>query len=407
MTSGLHKMSLSKLDGIRGLAAVIVIFSHALFWYYPAMHLGVRTKGRPLDGIEWFDSPFSFFYRGGFSVSMFFILSGLVLTYSISRHTDVLDSIRKASVKRYIRLGVPVAASVLIGCILMKLGVYEAPNISPTPVLSTPYLFNATWNGAIRDAIYGALALGDSRYNYVLWTIQIELIGSFAIFAAFALFGGNALVYRIFCIAAFLALSASTNKTAMYTSLFFLGSMLITFRFDEEKISATRTAICLIGLFVGLYLAGFHSASASYAILGNMTRSLSAITGYQPSWLLIIPAFGGLIILLSVLNAQRAFAILDSAPMKWLGKLSFSLYLLHTFILVVVAQFFCKHLGMSFAAMTLTLVTTIALTLLASYFFYLKVDLPAIALANKFSSLLLDQKSKSPKVLSEQQPTQA
>ncbi|MBF8647502.1 acyltransferase family protein [Pseudomonas pudica] len=400
-------MSLSKLDGIRGLAAVIVIFSHALFWYYPAMHLGVRTKGRPLDGIEWFDSPFSFFYRGGFSVSMFFILSGLVLTYSISRHTDVLDSIRKASVKRYIRLGVPVAASVLIGCILMKLGVYEAPNISPTPVLSTPYLFNATWNGAIRDAIYGALALGDSRYNYVLWTIQIELIGSFAIFAAFALFGGNALVYRIFCIAAFLALSASTNKTAMYTSLFFLGSMLITFRFDEEKNSATRTAICLIGLFVGLYLAGFHSASASYAILGNMTRSLSAITGYQPSWLLIIPAFGGLIVLLSVLNAQRAFAILDSAPMKWLGKLSFSLYLLHTFILVVVAQFFCKHLGMSFAAMTLTLVTTIALTLLASYFFYLKVDLPAIALANKFSSLLLDQKSKSPKVLSEQQPTQA
>lgn len=407
MTSGLHKMSLSKLDGIRGIAAVIVIFSHALFWYYPAMHLGVRTKGRPLDGIEWFDSPFSFFYRGGFSVSMFFILSGLVLTYSISRHTDVLDSIRKASVKRYIRLGVPVAASVLIGCTLMKLGVYEAPNVSPIPVLSTPYLFNATWGGAIRDAIYGALALGDSRYNYVLWTIQIELIGSFAIFAAFALFGSNALAYRIFCIAAFLALSASTNKTAMYTSLFFLGSMLITFRFNEEKISTTRTAICLFGLLIGLYLAGFHSASASYAFLGNMTHSLSAITGYQPSWLLIMPAFGGLIILLSVLNAQRTFNILDSTPMKWLGKLSFSLYLLHTFILVVVAQFFTKHFGMSFAAMALTLITTIILTLCASYFFYLKVDLLAITLANKFSSLLMGKTSKSPKICPDQHPAQA
>ena len=330
-------MSLSKLDGIRGIAAVIVIFSHALFWYYPAMHLGGRTKGRPLDGIEWFDSPFSFFYRGGFSVSMFFILSGLVLTYSISRHTGVLDAIRKAAVKRYIRLGVPVATSVLIGCALMKFGVYDAPDVSPVPVLSTPYLFNATWDGAMRDALYGALALGNSRYNYVLWTIQIELVGSFAIFAAFALFGGSPYVYRVFCVAAFLVLSASTNKTAMYTSLFFLGSMLITFRFNEERTSTLKSGVCLIGLLIGLYLAGFHSASASYTMLSNLSGSLSALTGYQPSWLLIMPAFGGLIILLSVLNAQRTFAVLDSAPMKWLGKVSFSLYLLHTFILVVVA----------------------------------------------------------------------
>lgn len=388
-------MSLSKLDGIRGIAAVIVIFSHALFWFYPAMHLGVRTKGRPLDGIEWFDSPFSFFYRGGFSVSMFFILSGLVLTYSISRHADVLDSVRRASVKRYIRLGVPVAASVLIGCALMKLGVYEAPNISPTPVLSTPYLFNATWASAIRDAIYGALASGDSRYNYVLWTIQIELIGSFAVFATFALFGSNAFMYRLVCTAAFLALSSSAIKTAMYTSLFFLGSILITFRFDVKKPTAIRQAICLIGLLVGLYLAGFHSASASYTMLDDLTRSLTAFTGYQPSWLLIVPAFGGLIILLSVLNSQHTFAILDTAPMKWLGNLSFSLYLLHTFILVMVAQFFTKHFGMSFTAMAMTLSTTLILTFISAYYFHLKVDLPAISLANKFSSLLLGDRSKS------------
>ncbi|WP_175405518.1 MULTISPECIES: acyltransferase family protein [unclassified Pseudomonas] len=116
------KMDLSKLDGLRGIAAVIVVFSHVLFWFYPAMHLGERTKGRPLDGIEWFQSPFTFFYRGGFSVSMFFILSGLVLTYSISRNPDVLLAVRKAALKRYIRLGVPVGASVIIGCPAHEVG---------------------------------------------------------------------------------------------------------------------------------------------------------------------------------------------------------------------------------------------------------------------------------------------
>lgn len=93
--------------------------------------------------------------------------------------------------------------------------------------------------------------------------------------------------------------------------------------------------------------------------------------------------------------------------MKWLGKLSFSLYLLHTFILVVVAQFFTKHFGMSFPAMIMTLSTTLILTLIASYFFHLKVDLPAITLANKFSSLLLGTKEKAAKAEgNQQQPAQ-
>lgn len=389
MTNGLQRASLSKLDGIRGLAAIIVVFSHVLFWYYPAMHLGQRTAGRPLDGIEWFESPFSFFYRGGFSVSMFFILSGLVLTYSISKHGDVLDAIRNAAIKRYIRLGIPVAASVLLGCALMKLDLYEATEVSPAPVLSTPYLFNASWATAFRDAIYGALALGDSRYNYVLWTIQIELIGSFAIFAAFALFGTNKAIYRAFCVCAFLVLSASPNKIAMYTSLFFVGSMLITLRFEQDRNNIVKTFISLSGLVLGLYLAGFHPASGAYVSINSATRALSAYTGYQPYWMLIVPAAGGLIILLSVLNSQKIFSVLDSTPMKWLGKLSFSVYLLHTFALVIMGQLFTKHIGMGVISMFLTLASTLVITLIASYLFYLKVDNMAIRLANRFSAVVL------------------
>jgi len=391
MRQGPHPTSLSKMDGLRGIAAIIVVFSHALFWFYPAMHLGERTKGRPMDGIDWFNSPFSFFYRGGFSVSMFFILSGLVLTYSVAKHTDVLLAIRKAALKRYVRLGVPVAASVLIGCALMKLGMFTAPDVLPVPVLSTPYLFQASWDTAARDALYGALALGDSRYNYVLWTIQIELIGSFAIYAGFALFGANSLMYRTFCLIAFFILSSSPNKLAMYSSLFFLGSMLMTFNYQVESHEKRRGALCLVGLFMGIYLAGFHSASASYSGINGFTRIISEYTGYRPSWLLIMPALGALLIVVSVLNAPNTFKVLDSRLMKWLGRTSFSVYLLHTFILVLMGQTFTHYLGMTVQAMLLTLFTTLGITLVVAHIYYLKIDVTAIALANKVSVRLFDK----------------
>ena len=175
----------------------------------------------------------------------------------------------------------------------------------------------------------------------------------------------------------------------MYTSLFFVGSMLITFRFEQARNNIVKTLISLSGLVLGLYLAGFHPASGAYVSINSATRALSAYTGYQPYWMLIVPAAGGLIILLSVLNSQKIFSVLDSTPMKWLGKLSFSVYLLHTFALVITGQLFTKHLGMGVISMFLTLASTLFITLIASYLFYLKVDNMAIRLANRFSAVLL------------------
>ncbi|WP_175405517.1 MULTISPECIES: acyltransferase [unclassified Pseudomonas] len=280
----------------------------------------------------------------------------------------------------------------------MKLGAFKAPDIAPVPVLSTPYLFEATWPTALRDALFGALALGDSRYNYVLWTIQIELIGSFGIFVGYALFGSNAMIYRTFCVLGFLLLSLCAQKTAMYCSLFFLGSMLVTFHVNEERgPNLVQAILAILGLCSGLYLAGYHPASHAYTWITEFSRNLSDSTGYRPAWFVIIPALGGLFILLSVLSCQRLFRLLESAPIRLLGKLSFSIYLLHTFILVIAGQFFTQHLGLGLSAMLMTLIATLTVTLLASYFFHLKVDVPAISLSNRFASWVLGTSTSASK----------
>ncbi len=76
-------------------------------------------------------------------------------------------------------------------------------------------------------------------------------------------------------------------------------------------------------------------------------------------------------------------------------KLSFSVYLLHTFVLVIAGQFFSKHFGMTLAALALTLSSTLLITFTLSYFYYKKVDLLSIALAEKFANACITHKPAS------------
>jgi peptidoglycan/LPS O-acetylase OafA/YrhL len=102
------------LEGLRGLAAVMVLLSHLTLVFWPAAQ--VNTLPVPVEPwqIKLFDSPATFFYSGNVAVCIFFVMSGYVLTAKFWRLRDA-RVIADLAARRYIRLAPPILISLLIG----------------------------------------------------------------------------------------------------------------------------------------------------------------------------------------------------------------------------------------------------------------------------------------------------
>src|SRR6478735_3104673 len=103
------------LDGLRGVAALVVVFAHFFQFFLPAAfapaladHLEEKTLG---------GSPLNLAINGNFAVTLFFVLSGFVLSAPFFLKRDAWWYMG-ATIKRYPRLALPAAASTLLAAII-------------------------------------------------------------------------------------------------------------------------------------------------------------------------------------------------------------------------------------------------------------------------------------------------
>ena len=175
------------LDGLRGVASIMVLFNHLVLCVMPS------ASTQRLDGfasqtlIEIERSPLSVVWGGDFGVCIFFVLSGFVLA-QFAHSSDL--SFHSMIVRRYARLALPMLASTLVGYLLLKLGLYRnvaaAAAVSHSDWQAMWYRFAPSLTAAVNEGVFGAFISGRSDYNCNLWTMQIELIGSVAIFALYS-----------------------------------------------------------------------------------------------------------------------------------------------------------------------------------------------------------------------------
>jgi peptidoglycan/LPS O-acetylase OafA/YrhL len=118
------------LEGLRGIAALVVVFSHCAWAFFPYLQSGMPADILTSWGPFIQNSPLRVLYNGTFSVAIFFVMSGYVLTrrYVAQPNAARLD---EAAVKRLPRLGIPVFASVLLGYAVIKLGLIS--DVVPNP----------------------------------------------------------------------------------------------------------------------------------------------------------------------------------------------------------------------------------------------------------------------------------
>lgn len=370
---------ISYLDGLRGVAAFIVVFHHFILAFYPALFFGSSAIDHLRSGEALFmsGSVFNILYNGNFAVCIFFVLSGFVLSHKFLLQKDH-SILTESAVKRYVRLAVPVAFSVFCAFVLMELHLFynqQAADLSGSSWLGSFWNFTPSFPDAFNQAFYGTFFGDVFTYNATLWTIAQEFLGSFLIFGFLAFFGRMRNRYWAYLFAILFFLQT-------YYLAFILGMLLSDLvahgkvkisRFDKHRV--IRTLMLVGGVFLGSYPSGRAADGTAYALFD---------IHYFPQFDVLCHVIGAFLIILVLLDSKLMQRFFSLRYFIFLGEISFSMYLLHFLVLGSFSSLVFVKLEphMSYAGAALfSFASSVGLIFAVAYLSYRYVDRGAIRLS--------------------------
>ncbi len=348
-------MRIKSLDSLRGMAALVVVLHHCV-WTYP-------------DRIAWIkDTPLRIAFAGGSAVLVFFALSGFVLhlTFTAADKHQILPFL----VKRTTRIYPAFAVATVLSWALYAL-------VDPAPIPSLSAWFNhENWQvppGA--QVVAGHLAMTDwpdwQSLNNVMWSLVVEVRISvvFPLIAACVIANWRLalLVSFVLSVASGWAVDAHPTgwtldpfRTVQYLDLFVGGAVLAQHR--------QAVAAGIDGLPRLHRIALWCAALALFAVPSNAAQGLPA-------------GFGALLVVMMSFSDRRAGAVLTGPVQLWLGRVSYSLYLVHLPILLATV-----HLFQSQLPLLIVLLLGVALSLAAAEVMHRAVERPWMRLGRRLAA---------------------
>ncbi|MFT3735918.1 MAG: acyltransferase [Rhodocyclaceae bacterium] len=305
------KTRLHELDGLRGWAAVIVLLTHV----FGEMLVSVVPE------VRWFG--FRPLLAGSMAVSVFFVLSGYALSHAFFASGFKPAAIDKLVVRRYVRLTALIFFSCLMTFVLMKAGLifsHDADRILRTDNWLGAFLnFEPSLIGFLKYSLIGVYESHsrDVAYNPFLWTMSVEMIGSFLVFLA--CYCWTRLKQPVSVVLAWAAILILLRSPL---GLFLLGVVFAWWGTsgDSARLFSMRWAGPIAGLFLLLCLVLFVSLKET-SIPRLLNMALSA----------------GLVFCL--VNLRTAVSLLSSGVSRFVGKISFPLYLVHFQVIVCLQSY--------------------------------------------------------------------
>jgi peptidoglycan/LPS O-acetylase OafA/YrhL len=321
----------SELDGLRGVCALFVVFSHFIQVYPVTWNLiaGVTHVHGFGDPFFWLlKTPVALLFSGTQAVMVFFVLSGFVLSLTFERSDQ--EQYAPYIVKRVWRIWPPYAFAILIAATLVFF-------IKPTPVhglsvwLNT-WLWHTTFN--FEDLLGHLFMVRETAFlDSPAWSLVHEMRISAAMPLIY--FGlkrrpaATTLVLIFIGLVSDLILPYISNpwlrttiSTAQYMYLFCLGGLVYM---NVRRIQAFWRDHS--ALKAALWVVTITTLVLAYALDPLTSHKLIAGAG----------AFGLVVLCLCSDSAGR---ILTLPLIAWLGKISYSLYLIHLPITLAILHLF-------------------------------------------------------------------
>ncbi|GAA4192155.1 acyltransferase [Microbacterium oryzae] len=318
---------LHALDGVRGAAALVVVFYHVSLIAQPFAQGGTAEAVWETAT----ETPLKLGFAGTEAVQVFFVLSGLVVTLPALRAGFSWPAYFAS---RLVRLYLPVWAAILFAVLLVVAFPRDPAQVTPDEWILHANILFPDWVLALREA---TLMLTSYDTVNTLWSLRWEIIFSLLL----PVFAAVALLLRRWtwtaaaaCVALMVVGRVFDGRpfdldALVYLPTFLLGC-LIAVRLDDVIAWARarpRPALWAVVAFV----------SALVLIASWWTRPLiprSSLLG-DALWGLAGAGAAGLILV--AICSPVADRAMQARPLRWLGDVSFSLYLVHAPILATLA----------------------------------------------------------------------
>jgi peptidoglycan/LPS O-acetylase OafA/YrhL len=346
------KIHLYFLDSLRGIAALWVVLFHA----ESGGHLAALTAY--FSG--WLT--LSLFQSGHLGVAVFFVLSGFVIAHSLRNASMSLAFFQNFILRRFLRLSPPYYVAIVFVLIA---------NILSSSIKSEPLLFldqPFSIERLLAHLGYVQTLLGFTGFDSVYWTLGLEM-QFYIVFCT--LIGCSHWLER--------SGKPGTRLTfglaAIVAALFPMGIV------DHQGLDATFLPLWvsfLLGVFA--YWAWKRRLKPIFFYLYAISLLIPSIV--QQS-MFEIAAILIAILLLEVGRGNRMQSWLNHSWLQFLGRISYSLYLIHNPLSGIIFFVAYKLLPQSMASTTLTLIATVVICISCANLMWHWIEQPSIRWSQK------------------------
>jgi peptidoglycan/LPS O-acetylase OafA/YrhL len=364
---------LYQLDSLRGIAALCVVLNHlALLWMDEALG---RMSASFRGFVAMLLQPIS---AGHEAVILFFILSGLVL--SIPAQQGDAQPYPAFLVRRIFRIYFPY----LIAIMLAVLG-----NWFFFGSVTDSAWFHQFWMTPVHraDVLRHIVMLGSfnaAQFDPSIWSLvhemRISLIFPVLCWMALAIQPTRLLLLSFIVSLAYIFYGTrfpaySSYLSSLHYIAFFVAGICIYHHRERIRERFTQLSGDLKSLILCFALLIYAYPGELFAAAHGLGRRIDLQAAGD--W---FTAVGASLFIVFAMNSDRVGRLLLNGPTRWLGKVSYSLYLTHFIVLLVLVHAFYGKVNI-LLLLFICLVTSLAV----AQAFYVAVERPSMNLGRRLS----------------------
>jgi peptidoglycan/LPS O-acetylase OafA/YrhL len=362
-----------ELDALRGLAACVVVFRH----FVNVLPLGRHT----MLHFVLLRSPLRFFFAAHEAVILFFLLSGFVLTLALmNRQQSYASFITRRTFRIY--------APYLCALAFAVTGAYFLHGVIPA---LSPW-FAMTWSQPVSWLLVSQHCLFIGKYevvqfNTAFWSLVYEMRISLIFPGLYIL--TKRVPIKVLLLGAVAASGLTCWRhsepygvewviTLHYAGIFVCGSLL------AQNVNVLRNRIASTRPLPRTALTALAFLSITY---GQGTPALISRFSPLTDWPVIL---GCAWLMIFAISSESLGAWLKGVVPQFLGKISYSLYLIHATILFAAVHLIYTKLSMAYIFSGALIAMVVA-----SYWFHLLIERPCMTIGRRAATLVAGEQLQS------------